>query len=63
MQLPATIDSRTEIVFALHGMGRGADATFSAWQESVGSRNLIIVAPLFSEAYYPSLLQNPPDEQ
>jgi pimeloyl-ACP methyl ester carboxylesterase len=54
MQLPAAIDSRTEIVFALHGMGRGADATFGAWQEAVGSRNFIIVAPLFAESDYPS---------
>ncbi|MBC7623184.1 MAG: hypothetical protein H7232_07355 [Aeromicrobium sp.] len=54
MQQPAVIDPKTEIVFALHGMSRGADATFSAWKESGGSRNLIIVVPLFSESDYPS---------
>jgi pimeloyl-ACP methyl ester carboxylesterase len=54
MQRPATIDASTQIVIALHGASRGASATFSAWKDSVGTRNLIIVAPLFAEADYPS---------
>jgi hypothetical protein len=54
MQRPATIDAQTQIVFALHGASRGASATFSAWKDSVGARNLIIVAPLFAESDYPS---------
>jgi hypothetical protein len=53
-QGPATIDANTQIVFALHGASRGAPATFSAWKDSVGARNFIIVAPLFAESDYPS---------
>ncbi|MFM7459295.1 MAG: hypothetical protein ACKO15_00425 [Burkholderiales bacterium] len=54
VQRPATIDAKTQIVFALHGASRSASATFDAWKNAAGERNLIIVSPLFAEPDYPS---------
>jgi poly(3-hydroxybutyrate) depolymerase len=55
---PHSLDDKTRVVFALHGMTRNAKATFSAWRDALGEANVVLVAPEFDERGYPSSAYN-----
>lgn len=52
MHTPRQVNTDTGIIIVLHGVGRDAPGTFRAWERAMSGRNLIIVAPQFSEPDY-----------
>ncbi len=51
--VPDNSDSSTPVLFVLHGAGRNAVDYRNAWISYAQSNKTIIIAPEFSDAYYP----------
>ena len=52
--LPVEIDEDTKVLFVIHGASRTAESYFTKWYEYTNNKNIILIAPKFDKAAFPS---------
>ena len=52
--LPMEVNEDTKVLFVIHGASRGAKSNFTKWHEYTKNKNIILIAPKFSKAAFPS---------
>ena len=50
---PKSINANTKLLFLMHGGSRAAEKYINDWISFSKDRNVVLVAPEFSEIYYP----------
>ena len=51
--IPETINANTKILFLLHGGSRTAEKYINEWLPIANDRNVVLIAPRFSEEFFP----------
>ena len=51
--LPKAINKNTKVLFIIHGSSRDAERYLNAWQLDAKNKNVILVAPHFTNEYFP----------
>ena len=52
--LPMEVNEDTKVLFVIHGASRGAKSNFTKWYEYTKNKNIILIAPKFGKAAFPS---------
>ena len=52
--LPMEVNEDTKVLFVIHGASRGAKSNFTKWYEYTKNKNIILIAPKFGRAAFPS---------
>ena len=52
--LPMEVNEDTKVLFVIHGASRGAEFNFTKWYEHTKNKNIILIAPKFGKAAFPS---------
>ena len=52
--LPAEVNEDTKVLFVIHGASRTAESYFTKWYEYTNNKNIILIAPKFDKAAFPS---------
>ena len=52
--LPKAINKNTKVLFIIHGSSRDAERYLNAWQFDAKDKNVILVAPHFTQEYFPN---------
>ena len=52
--LPMEVNEDTKVLFVIHGASRGAEFNFTKWYEYTKNKNIILIAPKFGKAAFPS---------
>ena len=48
------VNEDTKVLFVIHGASRGAKSNFTKWHEYTKNKNIILIAPKFGKAAFPS---------
>ena len=52
--LPKAINKNTKVIFIIHGSSRDAKRYLNAWEFDAKNKNVILVAPYFTNEYFPN---------
>ena len=52
--LPKVINKNTKVIFIIHGSSRDAKRYLNAWEFDAKNKNVILVAPYFTNEYFPN---------
>ena len=52
--LPEEVNEDTKVLFVIHGASRTAESYFTKWYEYTNNKNIILIAPKFDKAAFPS---------
>ena len=52
-KLPKQINKDTKVLFIIHGASRDVNRYLESWIESAKDKNVILIAPFFSEESFP----------
>ena len=54
--IPDSINANTKIIFIMHGASRRAKQYLNDWLPMANNRNVVLIAPEFSEEFYPEYI-------